>query len=126
MEKRTANIILVCKGHHNFGDELTLKQAVAHYMSKTCVCPLEVYTDKLLRSIVYEAFMDYMSSCTYPREILYHIKEALYWCDWSPKEDVDDITAILTGFQLCQVRDENGFVNGFSEELINEHQLTEE
>lgn len=125
MEKRTANIIMVCKGHHNFGQDLTLKQAVAHYMSKTCDCPLEVYTDKALRGIVFEAFMDYMSSCTYPREILYHIKEARYWCDWSLKEDVDDITAILIGFQLCQVRDGNGYVNGFTDELIADHILEE-
>lgn len=125
MKKRTANIILVCKGHHDFESELTLKQAVAHYMSKTCACPLEVYTDNVLRGIVFEAFIDYMSSCTCPREILYNIKEVRYWCDWSLKEDVDDITAILIGFKLCQVRDEKGFVNGFSEELINEYQLTE-
>lgn len=126
MEKRTANIIQVCKGHHNFGDNLTLKQAVAHYMSKICDCPIEVYTDKILRGIVYEAFMDYMASCTHPREILYNIKEALYWCDWTPRENVDDITAVLIGFQLCQVKDEKGYVNGFSEELINEHQLNED
>jgi len=93
MEKRTANIIMVCKGHHNFGDDLTLKQAVAHYMSKTCACPVEHYTDRALRAIVWEAFMDFMDTCTSPRGFLYHIKEARYWCDFSLREGIDDITA---------------------------------
>lgn len=125
MERRTANIIMVCKGHHNFGENLTLKQAVAHYMAKTCDCPLEVYTDKVLRGIVYEAFMDFISTCTCPRAFFYDIKDALYWCDWSPREDVDEITAVLTGFQLCQVRDNGNYINGFTEELINNHKLIE-
>lgn len=125
MDKRTANIILACKGHHNFGDDLTLKQAVAHYMSKTCACPVEHYTDRVLRGIVWEAFMDFMNTCDNPREFLYDIKEARYWCDWSPREDVDDITAILIAFQLCQVRDDNGYVNGFTEELFSNYKLEE-
>lgn len=124
MEKRTANIIMVCKGHHNFGENLTLKQAVAHYMSKTCDCPIEVYTDQVLRGIVYEAFADYMSSCSFPREILHTIREALYWCDWTPREGVDDITAVLIGFQLCQVKDKTEYINGFNKDLAN-HELIE-
>lgn len=118
MDKRTFNIIMVCKGHHNFGDNLTLKQAVAHYMSKTCACPIEAYTDLCLRGIVWEAFMDFMSTCTNPRGFLYHLKEARYWCDWSPREGVDDITAILIAFELCRVKDDTGYVNGFTEELF--------
>lgn len=125
MEKRTANIIKVCKGHHNFGKDLTLKQAVAHYMSKVCGCPVEVYTDHVLRGIVWEAFMDFMSTCTSPRGFLYHIKEARYWCDWTPREGVDDITAILIAFQLCRVKDKNGYVNGFTDELIANYFLEE-
>ena len=118
MEKRTFNIIMVCKGHHNFGDNLTLKQAVAHYMSKTCGCPVETYTDRVLRGIVWEAFMDFMNTCTSPRGFLYHFKEARYWCDWTPREGVDEITAMLIAFQLCRVRDDNGYVNGFTEEMF--------
>ena len=125
MEKRTANIIMVCKGHHNFGKDLTLKQAVAHYMSKTCACPIEAYDERTLRSIVWEAFMDFMSTCTSPRGFLYHIKEACYWCDWTPREGGDDITAILIAFMLCEVRDDNGYVNGFTDELIANYNLEE-
>ena len=116
---------MVCKGHHNFGDDLTLKQAVVHYMSKTCACPAEYYTDRLLRNIVWEALMDFMNTCTCPCGFLYDLKEALYWCDGSLRDGVDDITAILIAFQLCQVRDSNGYVNGFSAELLTEHNLEE-
>lgn len=125
MDKRTSNIIMVCKGHHNFGDDLTLKQVVAHYMSKTCDCPVETYTDRVLRSIVWEAFMDFMNTCTSPRGFLYKIKEALYWCDWTPRENIDDITAVLIAFQLCRVRDDNGYVNGFTDELLSNYDLEE-
>lgn len=126
MEKRTANIILVCKGHHNFGKELTLKQAVAHYMSEICGCPLECYNDHVLRGIVWEAAMDFIDTCDAPRSFLYHIKDARYHCDWSPREGVDDITAVLIAFRLCRVRDENAsYINGFTEELANIHQLKE-
>ena len=116
MEKRTAEIIMVCKGQHDFGKFPTLKQAVIAYMSDRCCCPVEEYTDKNLRGIIYDAFMDYMFSCANSREFLYHIKEALYWCDWSPREGMDDITAVLIGFQLCNIRDDTGYINGFSDE----------
>ena len=119
MDKRTFNIIMVCKGNHNFEKGLTLKQAVARYMSKICWCPVETYTDQVLRGIVWEAFMDFMNTCTNPRGFLYHLKEARYWCDWSPREGIDDITAMLIAFQLCCVRDDNGYVNGFTEELFS-------
>ena len=117
MDKRTANIIWVCKGHHSY-DCKTLKEAVAYYMSEECGCPIEVYTDRILLSIVWEAFMDFMTVCTNPRYFLHSFREAKYWCDCSPREGVDDVQAILIAFQLCRVRDEKGYVNGFSEELI--------
>ena len=117
MNERTANIIWVCKGHHNY-DCNTLKEAVAHYMSEECGCPIEVYTDRVLLSIVWEAFMDFMSVCTNPRYFLYTLKDAKYWCDYSPREGVDDVQAILIALQLCRVRDDEGYVNGFSDELI--------
>ena len=117
MTKRTANIIWISKGHHPYGN-VTLKQAVAQYMSEECDCPIEAYTDRILLSIVWEAFMDFMSTCTNPRYFMYSIKEAKYWCDYSPRDGVDDTQAILIAFQLCRVRDDEGYVNGFSDELI--------
>ena len=117
MNERTANIIWISKGHHNYGD-VTLKQAVAHYMSEECDCPIEAYTDRVLLSIVWEAFMDFMQTCDNPRAFLYRLKDAKYWCDYSPREGVDDVQAILIAFQLCRVRDDKGCVNGFTEELI--------
>jgi hypothetical protein len=62
--------------------------------------------------------MDFMSVCTNPRYFLYSFKEAKYWCDYSPREGVDDVQAILIAFQLCRVREKDGYVNGFSDELI--------
>ena len=117
MNERTANIIWVCKGHHPYGN-VTLKQAVAQYMSEECGCPIEVYNDRVLLSIVWEAFMDFMTVCTNPRYFMYSVKEAKYWCDWTPREGVDDTQAILIAFQLCRVRDDEGYVNGFDGELI--------
>ena len=117
MTKGTANIIWICTGHHSYGN-ITLKQAVAQYRSEECGCPVEIYTDRILLSIVWEAFMDFMSTCTNPRYFMYSIKEAKYWCDYSPRDGVDDTQAILIAFQLCRVRDDGRYVNGFSDELI--------
>ena len=117
MNERTANIIWICKGHHHYG-EVSLKRAIALYMSEECACPVVVYTDKVLLSIVWEAFMDFMTVCTNPRDFMYSVKEAKYWCDWTPREGVDDTQAILVAFRRCQVRDDKGYVNGFSDELI--------
>ena len=116
MERRTAEIIMVCKGQHDFGEFSTLKQAVIAYLSDRSGCPAEFYTDNALRSFIYDVFMDYISSCSNIRAFLYDIKEALYWCDWRPREGVDDITAVLIGLQLCDVRDDTGYINGFTEE----------
>lgn len=116
MEKRTAEIIMVCKGQHDFGKFPSLKQAVTAYMSDRCGCPAETYNDGTLRLIIYDAFMDYISSCSDIRCFLYDIKNALYWCDGRPREGVDDITGVLIGFQLCDVMDSAGYVNGFTEE----------
>ena len=116
MEKRTAEIIMVCKGQHDFGEFPTLKQAVIAYMSDRCLCPEETYTDCDLRAIIYDAFMDYLSSCSDIRTFLYHVKEARYRCNWMPRDGIDDITAVLIGFQLCAVKDDTGYINGFSEE----------
>ena len=121
MEKRTFNIIMISKGNHNFGKELTRKQAVAHYMSQICGNSIETYTDRVLRSIVWDALMDFMTDCESPSHFLYSLKNARYWGDWSPREDVDDIDAILIAFQTCEVRSpgDHKCVNGFTEEMLS-------
>ncbi|MBQ9733682.1 MAG: hypothetical protein IJV74_05550, partial [Clostridia bacterium] len=70
----------------------------------------------ILRSIIYEAFMDYIASCDNLRSFFYHLKEARYWCNWMPREGIDDITAVLIAFQLCSVKDDTGYINGFTDE----------
>lgn len=125
MKKRTANIIMICKGQHKFGANLTLKQAVAEYVSDTCGLPIKDITDDVLRGIVFDALMDFINTADNPCDVLYKILETRYWCNWKPRENVDDITAVLIGLQMCQVRDKNGFVNGFTEELLDNPDLTE-
>ena len=120
MEKRTFNIIMISKGNHNFGKELTRKQAVAHYMSKICGNTIETYTDRVLRNIVWDALMDFMAACDSPHSFLYHLKNAKYWGDGSPREGVDDIDAILIAFQCCKVQNEDhNCINGFTEDLVS-------
>lgn len=123
MEKRTAEIIMVCKGHHDFGKELTHKQAIAAYIADSCCCPVEFYTDDILNDIIYQAALDYIDGLKIPSSFIRDIQNALNLHNNPLLHNINRIDyfeAVCIAFQLAQVRDsnKNAFVNGFSEELI--------
>lgn len=117
MDKRTANIIWICKGHHNYGN-VTLKQAVAQYMCE--VCGFDTYSEEMLRAFVSQAFFRYLKVCTDISIFMSDIQQAKYYAGFIPRDGVDDTLAILIAFQICKVKGEYGCVNGFTEELIAE------
>lgn len=121
MQKRTAEIIMVCKGNHNFGDFPTLKHAVVAYMSDRCACPVDRYTDHMINSIIWEAALDYIDSfkehlpSSFLREI--HRVMDLHNNPLATRINrVDMYEATCIAFQLAQVKNNTGYINGFTEE----------
>lgn len=115
MEQRTCNIIMCCKGHCNLdGADNTLMGDIAAYMSHECGCPKEDYTGRLMESILREAMFDYIASADKPGFELRQLFQQYAVRDPSLLE------RICIMFQLTQVCDSNGYVNGFTEELIKQ------
>ena len=59
MDDRTVNIMLIAK---RCGSVESMKRNIAKYMSEECACPIEVYDDRILYSIVKNAFLDFCRS----------------------------------------------------------------
>lgn len=113
MEQRTCNIIMCCKGHCQLGSAgKTPMEAIAAYMSKECDYPKEKYKGRLLESILLTALFDFFSSVDKPEVELRHLLHQYATCEPSLSE------RICSMFQLTQVRDKDGCVNGFTDELL--------
>lgn len=117
MEQRTCNIIMCCKGHCELVDEKASQlDAIAAYMSKECACPKEDYKGRLMESILREALFDYISGADNPgfelRELL---REYPYSC---PNPSLSE--RICSMFALTDVRNGDGYVNGFTNAQIKQ------
>lgn len=118
MEQRTCNIIMCCKGHCKLVEkDSTMEEAIIAYMSAECDCPREHYNQKNLENIALEALYDYMNFVDRPG---YELRQLFHQYH---SQDPSILKRILTMFQLTQVRDKNGYVNGFSEELIEQSRI---
>ena len=118
MEQRTCNIIMCCKGHCKLvDDQATMQDTIIAYMSAECACPKEHYTRRLLEQIVLEALYDYMNCVDNPG---FELRQLFYQY---PSQDPPILERILTTFQLSQVRNNVGYVNGFTEELLKQSEI---
>ena len=111
MELRTSNIIMICKGAHNYGN-ITPKQALKKYMASTCGTEETDYKDCVLLDIIQNAVLDYIATCEEPQSFLFDYFEA--------QKRNGTVEAWLIAFQLINVRKrlENGdllYINGFTE-----------
>lgn len=118
MEQRTAEIIMICKGKHDFGEDLTHKQAIAAYLSDQCGCPLDYYKDDVIESVIKNAAKDYIDGIRRPSFFIGQIEEVMerHNNPLSKCENVTYCEAICIVFSLAQVRDGSAYVNGFTEE----------
>lgn len=112
MEQRTCNIIMCCKGNCNLpgsgGDAL---HDVAVYLGKECDVPPSSYSPERLEGLMLAALYDYMDGADHPGSDLRN-----YFNYFDRKAPVAKRVASV--FALCQVRDGDSFVNGFSRELL--------
>lgn len=127
MDKRTAEIIMICKGRHDFGEELTHKQAIAAYMSDACGCPIEEYTNNILNDIIYQAALDYIDGLPKPSVFIRSIMDVLNLNNnplISADQHLDYYEAVCRAFSLVRVKAKNEygdeyFVNGFDLTLVH-------
>lgn len=121
MEKRTAEIIMICKGRHDFGEELSSKDAIGAYLAFYCALPLELVTEDLVNRAIWDAAIDYIDNIkdTPPGAFLQTIKEAydMHQSAWlSDMKPIDWYEAVCVAFNLVSVKHGNRFINGFTEE----------
>ena len=115
MTLRTCNIIMCCKGNYGFYAQ-SRKDAIKKYMAKECNCGTSVYTDEVLHEIIMDALKDYIDGVKKPSYVLWCIEE--YGKMW---DNLDD--KILAMFNLTQVMNDTGYVNGFTKELIKQSMI---
>lgn len=120
MDKRTAEIIMLCKGQHKYktGDK-NLCDLVATYMSDICLCPKEYYTESVLRGIIMSAVKDYLDSCDKPSVFINGVEEI--WDMYnnplmSESHHINFNEAVLRAFSWVRVKVDDRYINGFSEE----------
>lgn len=118
MDQRTAAIIMICKGKHDFGEELTHKQAIAAYLSDQCMCPFDYYKSDVIENVIKNALKDYIDSIPRPSVFIGQIEDVMerYNNPLAKCEKIDYCEAICRAFSLVQVRNGGAYINGFTEE----------
>lgn len=120
MDKRTAEIIMVIKGNHNYPVD-NRYEAVKYYMADKCECPLEAYTDYEMFRIIGEAARDYNSTANDPHVFMYCFLDYIRLLYAEKHEIVKAVSwGLMSALSLTQVRNKGKYVNGFSEELCEE------
>lgn len=117
MEQRTCNIIMCCKGNCKIDNDTTLLGSVVSYMSQECGCKKEIYDDCLVERIMREALFDYFKCADNPS---FELRIILHEYP-TQNPSLSERIAIL--FRLAQVKDNNGYVNGFTEELLKQSEI---
>ena len=119
MDKRTSEIIMICKGNHDYGENLNHKEAIAAYMSDVCLVPLDFYSkDYNINRVIYSAALDFIDNADRPSHFIKLIQEFLDVHN-NPAFDnrrIDYYEAICIAFQIMEVMDDGEYVNGFTEE----------
>ena len=115
MENATIGTIYALKN----GDK-SFDKVIAEYWSKYTGTPIEAYDERTLMRILQNVFLDYISTADNPRYEVWSLFDNMWFdCDRLCKtEDGFDKrirNAIYTTLILTDVRDGNGFVNGFRE-----------
>ena len=116
MTDRTAEIIMICKKKHEFGDELNDKQAIAAYLSDQCLCDIKSYQQEV-NDVIWAAALDYMDTIDRPSSFL-RVAKDVYDRHNNPifkSEEIDWYTAICVAFSLVRVKENGKWINGFTE-----------
>lgn len=116
MEQRTCNIIMCCKGNDKYGYKADPIYSIKRYMGKECAYPWKDYKPWMLDEILYTALADYIDGVKKPSYVLWELREY-------GKTASSIVEKICSMFACVQVRDENGCVNGFTEDLLRQSEI---
>lgn len=120
MDKRTAEIIMVIKGNHNY-PVTNRYEAIKHYMADRCEFPLTAYTDYEMFRIIGEAARDYNSTTDSPHEFMYCFLDYIRLLYAEKPEIVKAISiGLISALSLTRVRNCGNYINGFTEELCKD------
>ena len=125
LNRRSQNIIFLCKGRHSY-ENITTREALKRYMAITCYDDIEkkdVYNDAILFDIIREVVLDVMGNLDegHHHQFIFNYLEAA-------KRYVD-LDAWLVALELLQVREKNEetgeyeYINGFSQPAIYKETL---
>lgn len=108
MQDRTVNIILISK---RFGSFDHVKKAIAQYMSEECCCPVEVYTDRILFSIVENAMFDFLHHASRKCDCIAFIREIV---ESDYEKMLDRLLWAMCAMQVAEnVNGEYKYINGW-------------
>lgn len=116
MTQRTCNIIMCCKGNTKYSFKKGPLYSIKRYMGKECDYPWEKYTPRMLDEMLYTALADYIDGVKKPSFVLYELKEYGKFANSIAEK-------ICNMFSLVQVRDDTGYINGFTDELLEQSKI---
>ena len=121
MEQRTLNIINILKGntkYYGIYDDVDAIEAIKQYMADECAYKAEWYTEKDMFDILYTAMLEYLDHCDKPSFFMWCLKDVMRKHNWDMYHAIAVVFSAYT-----QVRDDNGYINGFDDRL---HRLDKE
>lgn len=116
MEQRTCNIIMCCKGNDKYGYKADPIYSIKRYMGKECAYPWRDYTPGMVDEILHTALRDYIDGVKKPSFVLWQLQECGKWVQ-------SEAEKICSMFALVQVKDDDGYVNGFTDELLEQSKI---
>ena len=131
LDQRTQNIIFVCKGRHNYGSNISMRDAVARYMSDTTGCDIERYSDVTLLSIIKSCILDIMENCS--KDICRRLIFDYFDYDYLHNNELDKWLVALDLMQVKEfvIFDEESktgvhqFLEGFSQDYVIDENTNE-
>lgn len=120
MRQRTAEIIQVLKGHHDYGESLSYERSLQMYLLDRCGMLPYVYCRYDYKHIILEAAKDYIDSMTEKPSVFIEMIQMTYAImndkSFSSKKH-DLIDAICMALSRARTKDDNGaYINGFDED----------
>lgn len=113
LSQRTVNIVMLCKGCSNKYDTASLFRNIACYMGNECALEADAYHDKEIKEIIVIALKDVLNNVMYPSSFIdYFIK---------PSSSQDFLNNAISFLLTLRIKNDDGYyINGFSQELIDE------
>lgn len=120
MEKLTAQIIMMCKQPQNFGEFNSHREAITAMLAVRNSID-ESYrkspeSKQTVEYFIYKAALDYLDSCDRPSFFVFQIIECWRINTQGRGVGYNYFDAILSAFSTVKVKNNNGYVNGFTEE----------